>query len=87
MDKKIHAVKIQGRFVGENHPCFIIAEAGVNHNGDPGLAHQLIDVASEAGADAIKFQRSKQKTLSLLMPKRRNIKKKMTPPQVPSTRC
>ena len=42
MDKKIHAVKIQGRFVGENHPCFIIAEAGVNHNGDPGLAHQLI---------------------------------------------
>lgn len=35
---------------------FIIAEAGVNHNGDLGLARQLIDVAAEAGADAVKFQ-------------------------------
>ena len=38
------------------HPCFVIAEAGVNHNGDSGLAHQLIDVAADAGADAVKFQ-------------------------------
>ena len=36
--------------------CFIIAEAGVNHNGDPGLAERLIDAAAEAGADAVKFQ-------------------------------
>ena len=36
--------------------CFLIAEAGVNHNGDVGLAHQLIDTAVAAGADAIKFQ-------------------------------
>ena len=36
--------------------CFIIAEAGVNHNGDINLAKQLIDVAVEAGADAVKFQ-------------------------------
>lgn len=36
--------------------CFIIAEAGVNHNGDPDLAHHLIDIAADAGADAIKFQ-------------------------------
>ena len=35
---------------------FIIAEAGVNHNGDIDLAHQLIDVAADAGADAVKFQ-------------------------------
>jgi N,N'-diacetyllegionaminate synthase len=34
----------------------IVAEAGVNHNGDPGLAHRLIDVAADAGADRIKFQ-------------------------------
>jgi N-acetylneuraminate synthase len=34
----------------------IIAEAGVNHNGDPEMAHQLIDVAAEAGADVVKFQ-------------------------------
>jgi N,N'-diacetyllegionaminate synthase len=37
-------------------PCFIIAEAGVNHNGDIALARQLIDAALEAGADAVKFQ-------------------------------
>ena len=37
-------------------PTFIIAEAGVNHNGDIDLARQLIDVAADAGADAVKFQ-------------------------------
>lgn len=36
--------------------CMIIAEAGVNHNGDPETAHEMIDVAVEAGADAVKFQ-------------------------------
>jgi len=35
---------------------FIIAEAGVNHNGSVELAKQLIDVASNSGADAVKFQ-------------------------------
>ncbi|WP_035843279.1 N-acetylneuraminate synthase [Crocinitomix catalasitica] len=49
-------VKI-GKFVlNESNPVFIIAEAGVNHNGDLKLAKQLIDVAAEAGADAVKFQ-------------------------------
>ncbi|MFC4386551.1 N-acetylneuraminate synthase [Gracilibacillus marinus] len=42
---------------------FIIAEAGVNHNGDMQLAKQLIDVASEAGADAVKFQSFKAEKL------------------------
>jgi N-acetylneuraminate synthase len=37
-------------------PVFIIAEAGVNHNGDLGLARQLVEVAAECGADAVKFQ-------------------------------
>jgi N-acetylneuraminate synthase len=36
--------------------CFIIAEAGVNHNGDLDLARRLVDVAADAGADAVKFQ-------------------------------
>ena len=36
--------------------CIIIAEAGVNHNGDVNLAKQMIDLAADAGADIIKFQ-------------------------------
>jgi len=44
------------RRVGGDAPCFVIAEAGVNHNGDLDLARQLIDVAAAAGADAVKFQ-------------------------------
>jgi N-acetylneuraminate synthase len=47
---------IAGRPIGRGHPCFIIAEAGVNHDGDLARARQLIDVAVEARADAIKFQ-------------------------------
>lgn len=44
------------RRLGAGQPVFVIAEAGVNHNGDVDLAHQLIDAAAEAGADAVKFQ-------------------------------
>ncbi len=50
------AISIGNRLVGAGHPCFVIAEAGVNHNGDIHLAKKLIDVASDAGADAVKFQ-------------------------------
>jgi N-acetylneuraminate synthase/N,N'-diacetyllegionaminate synthase len=49
-------IKIGNKLVGENKPCFIVAEAGVNHNGKLDLAKKLIDVAKEAGADAVKFQ-------------------------------
>lgn len=49
-------IEVAGRRIGPGHPCFVIAEAGVNHNGDIGVAHRLIDVAAEAGADAVKFQ-------------------------------
>jgi N,N'-diacetyllegionaminate synthase len=47
---------ITTRRVGGGAPCFVIAEAGVNHNGDLDLARQLVDVAAAAGADAVKFQ-------------------------------
>ena len=42
--------------VGPDQRCFVIAEAGVNHNGDITMAEQLIDAAADAGADAVKFQ-------------------------------
>jgi len=48
--------EIAGRLIGPGHPCFIIAEAGVNHNGDMDVARRLIEAAVEAGADAVKFQ-------------------------------
>lgn len=47
---------IGAKKVGLGSPCFIIAEAGVNHNGDINLAKRLIDAAVDAGADAVKFQ-------------------------------
>ena len=52
----VSPVKIAGRVIGPGERCFIIAEAGVNHNGNIEMAHGLIDVAVEAGADAVKFQ-------------------------------
>jgi N-acetylneuraminate synthase len=55
-DMMISSVKIGDKWVGSGNACLIIAEAGVNHNGDIKLAHKLIDVAVESGADAVKFQ-------------------------------
>lgn len=52
----IKPVQIDTHLIGNYNPCFIIAEAGVNHNGNIHLAHQLIDNAVAAGADAVKFQ-------------------------------
>src|ERR1700679_4273063 len=48
--------EIAGRGVGGGAATYAIAEAGANHNRDIGLARELIDVAAEAGADAVKFQ-------------------------------
>ena len=50
-------VKIGGRLVGDDQPCFIVAEIGINHNGDIDLAKRLISVAVAAGCDAVKFQK------------------------------
>ena len=52
-------LQIGTRRIGPNEPCYIIAEIGVNHNGDIGIAKQLIDAAVAAGADAVKFQKRK----------------------------
>ena len=50
-------IKIGSYLVGDNEPCFIIAEIGINHNGDIETAKKLIDVSVEAGAQAVKFQK------------------------------
>jgi len=52
----LSSLKIGNRSVGPEHPCFIIAEAGVNHDGDLDRALALVDIAVRAGADAVKFQ-------------------------------
>jgi len=50
-------VMIGNRPVGDGHPVYIIAEAGINHNGDVEIAKQLIQAAKHAGVDAVKFQK------------------------------
>lgn len=50
-------VTIQNILVGDGHPCFVVAEIGINHNGDIDTAKKLIDVAKIAGCNAVKFQK------------------------------
>lgn len=50
------SIRIGGRDVGPGSPVFIIAEIGVNHNGDPAMARELVEAAVATGADAVKFQ-------------------------------
>lgn len=50
-------MNIAGRLVGAGHPCYLIADGGVNHNGDVEIAKRLIGMVARAGADACKFQR------------------------------
>lgn len=57
-------LKIAGREIGVGKPCFIIAEAGVNHNGNLEMACQMVQAAVYAGADAIKFQTFKAERLT-----------------------
>ena len=56
-------VRIGDRLVGAGQPVFVIAEIGLNHNGDPELAAQLIRTAAASGVDAVKFQKRDTKTL------------------------
>lgn len=60
---KGNTLNIKGKSIGEGRPVFVIAEAGVNHNGDLKLAKKLVDVAVEVGADAVKFQTFSPDTL------------------------
>ncbi len=57
MQTNINKLSLKVRKIGMGEPVFIIAEIGINHNGDINIAKQLIDVAAKAGADAVKFQK------------------------------
>ena len=58
-------LKIGSRLVGDGHPCYVIAEIGINHNGDIETARKLIDVAVASGCDAVKFQK---RTIEVVYP-------------------
>lgn len=69
-------IKIQNKIIGEKHPVFIIAEAGVNHNGSLKTAKKMVDAAQNAGADAIKFQTfNAEKLVSINAPQAKYQKK------------
>ena len=56
-------INIENKIIGLNQPCYIIAEIGVNHNGDLDLAKKLIDASITIGVDAVKFQKRNLQSL------------------------
>ncbi|HEX7556683.1 MAG TPA: N-acetylneuraminate synthase family protein [Leptolinea sp.] len=68
--------KIGNKWVGEGHPTYIIAEIGINHNGDLENARKMIDAAKHAGVDAVKFQK---RTPELCVPDNQKNQMRETP--------
>lgn len=50
-------LKIGNKFIGDGHPTYVVAEIGINHNGDLENAKKMINAAKHAGVDAVKFQK------------------------------
>ena len=69
-------VRLGSRLVGEGHPTYVVAEIGINHNGDLELAKRLIDASMLAGVDAVKFQK---RTPELCVPPDQQGKMRETP--------
>lgn len=74
-------IKIQDKKIGPKQPIFIIAEAGVNHDGDFKKALALVDIASQAGADAVKFQTFQPEKLLIKTAEKPSYQKKNIPNQ------
>ncbi len=70
------SVKIGDRLVGAGQPVYVIGEIGINHNGDMSIARQLIDVAANAGCDAVKFQK---RTPEICVPPEQQGRMRSTP--------
>ncbi len=64
-------IKIENILIGNGHPAYIVAEIGINHNGDMGITKRLIDAAYHAGCDAVKFQ--KRTPELCVSPEQRNV--------------
>ena len=71
-------LNIQNKEISPTSPTFVIAEAGVNHGGDMSVAKKLIDLASDAGADAVKFQTFRAEHLILDSVKKAPYQQKTT---------
>ena len=69
-------IKIGDRLIGDAHPTYIVAEIGINHNGDIEIAKKLIRVAKKVGVDAVKFQK---RTPELCVPEKQRNKMRETP--------
>lgn len=69
-------VKIGSRMIGDGHPTYIIAEIGINHNGDLDVAKDMILTAKETGVDAVKLQK---RTPELCVPKEQRDIMRETP--------
>jgi N-acetylneuraminate synthase len=69
-------IKIGDQIVGDGHPVYVIAEIGINHNGDVDIAKQMINVAVNAGVDAVKFQK---RTPEVCTPPDQQKKMRQTP--------
>ena len=69
-------VKIGNRLVGDGQPAYVIAEIGINHNGDLDIAKQMVDAAVHAGADAVKFQK---RTPDIATPREQQNQMRETP--------
>ncbi len=63
MNNNVDKIKIDNTAIGNDYPCYIIAEIGINHNGQLLLAKKLIDAAIDSGANAVKFQKRNLESL------------------------